>query len=106
MNKAPLPLLQDLELIEDLEEKTSISNDVEMETEEHMAERRRKMVSVCVRAAGADAGDAAPCHAARSLAHGFHGNSAATPHPQPSLFCKHPFCPVGECVCVCYDLCV
>lgn len=48
MNKAPLPLLQDPELIEDLEEKTSISNDVEMETEEHMAERRRKMVSVCV----------------------------------------------------------
>lgn len=48
MNKAPLPLLQDPELIEDLEEKTSVSNDVEMETEEHMAERRRKMVSVCV----------------------------------------------------------
>lgn len=47
MNKAaPFPLLQDPELIEDLEEKTSISNEVEMESEENMAERRRKMVSV------------------------------------------------------------
>ncbi|XP_053505790.1 inactive histone-lysine N-methyltransferase 2E isoform X2 [Ictalurus furcatus] len=34
---------QDPELFEDLEEQTSVSNDVEMETEEHMAERRRKM---------------------------------------------------------------
>uniref|UniRef100_A0A671R6X2 Lysine (K)-specific methyltransferase 2E n=1 Tax=Sinocyclocheilus anshuiensis TaxID=1608454 RepID=A0A671R6X2_9TELE len=34
---------QDPELIEDLEEKTSISNEVEMESEEQIAERRRKM---------------------------------------------------------------
>lgn len=45
MIKAPLPLLQDPELIEDLEEKTSVSNEVEMESEEQIAERRRKMVS-------------------------------------------------------------
>uniref|UniRef100_A0A673H4N2 Histone-lysine N-methyltransferase 2E-like n=1 Tax=Sinocyclocheilus rhinocerous TaxID=307959 RepID=A0A673H4N2_9TELE len=36
---------QDPELIEDLEEKTSVSNEVEMESEEQIAERRRKMVS-------------------------------------------------------------
>ncbi|CAM4566552.1 unnamed protein product [Leuciscus chuanchicus] len=34
---------QDPELIEDLEEKTSVSNEVEMESEEQIAERRRKM---------------------------------------------------------------
>ncbi|KAG5267597.1 hypothetical protein AALO_G00223520 [Alosa alosa] len=38
---------QDPELIEDLEEKTSVSNEVEMESEEQIAERRKKMVSVC-----------------------------------------------------------
>uniref|UniRef100_A0AAY4DX33 Lysine (K)-specific methyltransferase 2E n=1 Tax=Denticeps clupeoides TaxID=299321 RepID=A0AAY4DX33_9TELE len=36
---------QDPELIEDLEEKTSVSNEVEMESEEQIADRRRKMVS-------------------------------------------------------------
>lgn len=45
MIKATFPLLQDPELIEDLEEKTSISNEVEMESEEQIAERKRKMVS-------------------------------------------------------------
>lgn len=45
MIKATFPLLQDPELIEDLEEKTSVSNEVEMESEEQIAERRRKMVS-------------------------------------------------------------
>lgn len=47
--KAPYPaplLLQDPELYEDLEDKTSVSNEVEMESEEQIAERRRKMVSV------------------------------------------------------------
>uniref|UniRef100_M3ZR05 Lysine methyltransferase 2E (inactive) n=1 Tax=Xiphophorus maculatus TaxID=8083 RepID=M3ZR05_XIPMA len=34
---------QDPELFEDLEDKTSISNEVEMESEEQIAERRRKM---------------------------------------------------------------
>ncbi|XP_028810655.1 inactive histone-lysine N-methyltransferase 2E isoform X2 [Denticeps clupeoides] len=34
---------QDPELIEDLEEKTSVSNEVEMESEEQIADRRRKM---------------------------------------------------------------
>ncbi|XP_034018844.1 inactive histone-lysine N-methyltransferase 2E isoform X2 [Thalassophryne amazonica] len=34
---------QDPELYEDLEDKTSVSNEVEMESEEHIAERRRKM---------------------------------------------------------------
>lgn len=43
--RSPL-LLQDPELYEDLEDKTSISNEVEMESEEQIAERRRKMVSV------------------------------------------------------------
>lgn len=42
---APL-LLQDPELYEDLEDKSSVSNEVEMESEEQIAERRRKMVSV------------------------------------------------------------
>nr|XP_055046619.1 inactive histone-lysine N-methyltransferase 2E [Misgurnus anguillicaudatus] len=37
---------QDPELIEDLEEKTSISNEVEMESEEQIAERKRKMGSL------------------------------------------------------------
>ncbi|KTF91537.1 hypothetical protein cypCar_00022279 [Cyprinus carpio] len=44
-DKGPLLLLQDPELIEDLEEKTSVSNEVEMESEEQIAERRRKMGS-------------------------------------------------------------
>lgn len=79
MNKAPLPLLQDPELIEDLEEKTSVSNDVEMETEEHMAERRRKMVSVCVPLGWTLVSPRRSL--APSLAHGFHRNSAATPPP-------------------------
>ncbi|KAF4114551.1 hypothetical protein G5714_004774 [Onychostoma macrolepis] len=34
---------QDPELIEDLEDKTSVSNEVEMESEEQIAEKRRKM---------------------------------------------------------------
>ncbi|CAF89249.1 unnamed protein product, partial [Tetraodon nigroviridis] len=34
---------QDPELYEDLEDKTSVSNEVEMESEEQIAERRRKM---------------------------------------------------------------
>ncbi|KAG9342328.1 hypothetical protein JZ751_016830 [Albula glossodonta] len=44
--KRPFPssyILQEPELIEDIEEKTSISNEVEMESEEQIAERRRKM---------------------------------------------------------------
>jgi len=45
MLPSPL-LLQDPELYEDLEDKTSVSNEVEMESEEQIAERRRKMVSV------------------------------------------------------------
>lgn len=48
-DKAPYPaplLLQDPELYEDLEDKSSVSNEVEMESEEQIAERRRKMVSV------------------------------------------------------------
>ncbi|XP_034529099.1 inactive histone-lysine N-methyltransferase 2E isoform X2 [Notolabrus celidotus] len=36
---------QDPELYEDLEDKTSVSNEVEMESEEQIAERRRKMAS-------------------------------------------------------------
>uniref|UniRef100_A0A3B3R039 Lysine (K)-specific methyltransferase 2E n=1 Tax=Paramormyrops kingsleyae TaxID=1676925 RepID=A0A3B3R039_9TELE len=36
---------QEPELIEDIEERTSISSEVEMESEEQIAERRRKMVS-------------------------------------------------------------
>ncbi|KAJ8261882.1 hypothetical protein GJAV_G00159520 [Gymnothorax javanicus] len=36
---------QEPELIEDMEEKTSVSNEVEMESEEQIAERRRKMAN-------------------------------------------------------------
>ncbi|KAI1888399.1 hypothetical protein AGOR_G00184750 [Albula goreensis] len=36
---------QEPDLIEDIEEKTSVSNEVEMESEEQIAERRRKMAS-------------------------------------------------------------
>ncbi|XP_072233623.1 inactive histone-lysine N-methyltransferase 2E isoform X1 [Leuresthes tenuis] len=36
---------QDPELFEDLEDKTSVSNEVEMESEEQIAERRRKMAN-------------------------------------------------------------
>ncbi|XP_067111079.1 inactive histone-lysine N-methyltransferase 2E isoform X4 [Osmerus mordax] len=36
---------QDPEFIEDLEDKTSVSNEVEMESEEQIAERRKKMAS-------------------------------------------------------------
>ncbi|TNN63189.1 Histone-lysine N-methyltransferase 2E [Liparis tanakae] len=44
MPPSPL-LLQDPELYEDLEDKTSVSNEVEMESEEQIAERRRKMAN-------------------------------------------------------------
>lgn len=92
MNKAPLPLLQDPELFEDLEEQTSVSNDVEMETEEHMAERRRKMVSVCVTSGQTLVSPR------RALARSLTVSTETLLQPLlPSLLRRHPFCPVGVC---------
>lgn len=107
MNKATLPLLQDPELIEDLEEKTSISNDVEMETEEHMAERRRKMVSVCACRRGGRW-----CrHGARSLARSrFPWKLCCKPQPPPRAppsFAGIPFALwVYVLTCVLRNVCV
>ena len=39
------PSFQEPDFIDDIEEKTPISNEVEMESEEQIAERKRKMVS-------------------------------------------------------------
>ena len=43
--KAIISIFQEPDFIDDIEEKTPISNEVEMESEEQIAERRRKMVS-------------------------------------------------------------
>ncbi|XP_026065628.1 inactive histone-lysine N-methyltransferase 2E isoform X4 [Carassius auratus] len=56
---------QDPELIEDLEEKTSVSNEVEMESEEQSAERRRKMGGPAEESHRHDAG-ASCCRALRN----------------------------------------
>lgn len=44
-HKAVLSISQEPDFIDDIEEKTPISNEVEMESEEQIAERKRKMVS-------------------------------------------------------------
>ncbi|TTN49606.1 Histone-lysine N-methyltransferase 2E [Bagarius yarrelli] len=43
IRRSCIPNAEDPELFEDLEKRASVNIDVEMETEEHMAERRRKM---------------------------------------------------------------
>lgn len=43
--KAVISIFQEPDFIDDIEEKTPISNEVEMESEEQIAERKRKMVS-------------------------------------------------------------
>ena len=45
MLKAVISIFQEPDFIDDIEEKTPISNEVEMESEEQIAERKRKMVS-------------------------------------------------------------
>lgn len=44
-HKTVLSISQEPDFIDDIEEKTPISNEVEMESEEQIAERKRKMVS-------------------------------------------------------------
>lgn len=43
--KEVISIFQEPDFIDDIEEKTPISNEVEMESEEQIAERKRKMVS-------------------------------------------------------------
>lgn len=44
-HNAVFSISQEPDFIDDIEEKTPISNEVEMESEEQIAERKRKMVS-------------------------------------------------------------
>lgn len=43
--KAVISIFQEPDIIDDIEEKSPVSNEVEMESEEQIAERKRKMVS-------------------------------------------------------------
>lgn len=45
INSNAIPIFQEPDFIDDMEEKTPVSNEVEMESEEQIAERKRKMVS-------------------------------------------------------------